>query len=55
MQNDSVHNAICDGKRADITTLKSRIPENENEALAKCFLPDILYFFESNGGWQEFE
>lgn len=35
--------------------LKSHIPENEMEALAKCFLPDILDFFESEEGRQEFE
>jgi len=35
--------------------LKSHIPENEIEALAKCFLPDILDFFESKEGRQEFE
>ncbi len=35
--------------------LKSHIPEDENEALAKCFLPDILDFFESEEGRQEFE
>ena len=35
--------------------LKSHIPEDEIEALAKCFLPDILEFFESEEGRQEFE
>ena len=35
--------------------LKSHIPEDEIEALAKCFLPDILHFFESKEGRQEFE
>lgn len=30
-------------------------PEDEIEALAKCFLPDILDFFESQDGSQEFE
>ena len=35
--------------------LKSHIPEDEIEALAKCFLPDILDFFESEEGRQEFE
>ena len=34
---------------------KSHIPEYEIEALAKCFLPDILDFFESEEGRQEFE
>ena len=37
------------------TILKSHIPEDEIEALAKCFLPDILDFFESEEGRQEFE
>lgn len=55
MQNDSVHNAICDGKRADITTLKSHIPEEGNEALVKCFLLDILDFLGSEEGRQEFK
>ncbi len=35
--------------------LKSHIPEDEIEALAKCFLPDILEFFESEEGRKEFE
>ena len=35
--------------------LQSHIPEDEIEALAKCFLPDILDFFESEEGRQEFE
>ena len=35
--------------------LKSHIPEDEIEALAKCFLLDILDFFESKEGRQEFE
>lgn len=34
---------------------KSHIPEDEIEALAKCFLPDILDFFESEEGRKEFE
>ena len=34
---------------------KSHMPEDEIEALAKCFLPDILDFFESEEGRQEFE
>ena len=35
--------------------LKSHMPEDEIEALAKCFLPDILDFFESEEGRKEFE
>ena len=35
--------------------LKYHIPEDEIEALTKCFLPDILDFFESEEGKQEFE
>ncbi len=42
------------GKNAKII-LKSHIPEDEIEALAKCFLPDILEFFESEEGRKEFE
>ncbi len=42
------------GKEVKII-LKSHIPEDEIEALAKCFLPDILDFFESEEGRQEFE
>jgi len=42
------------GKEVKII-LKSHIPEDEIEALAKCFLPDILHFFESKEGRQEFE
>ena len=30
--------------------LKSHMPEDESEASAKCFLPDILDFFESKEG-----
>lgn len=42
------------GKEVKIC-LKSHIPEDEIEALAKCFLPDILDFFESEEGRQEYE
>lgn len=42
------------GKEAKFI-LKSHIPEDEIEALAKCFLPDILDFFESEDGRKEFE
>ena len=42
------------GKEVKII-LKSHMPEDEIEALAKCFLPDILGFFESEEGRQEFE
>ena len=41
--------------RAIEIKLKSHIPENEIEALARCFLPYILEFFESEEGRQEFE
>ncbi len=41
--------------RAVKIILKSHIPEDEIEALAKCFLPYILDFFESEEGSQEFE
>ena len=42
------------GKEVKII-LKSHISEDEIEALAKCFLPDILDFFESEEGREEFE
>ncbi len=42
------------GKEVKIFLI-SHIPEDEIEALAKCFLPDILDFFESEEGRQEFE
>ena len=35
--------------------LKSELPEHEIEALAKCFLPDILEYFNSEEGKKEFE
>ena len=31
------------------------IPQHEIEALAHCLLPDILKFYESEEGQQEFE
>ncbi len=34
---------------------KSELPEREIEALAKCFLPDILDYFNSEEGKKEFE
>ncbi|WP_187138329.1 hypothetical protein [Clostridium merdae] len=38
-------------KKAKIT---SRIPEHEIEALARCLLPEILAFYESEEGKEEF-
>ena len=35
--------------------LKSELPEHEIEALAKCFLPDIIEYFNSEEGKKEFE
>lgn len=35
--------------------LMSELPEHEIEALAKCFLPDILDYFNSEEGKKEFE
>ena len=35
--------------------LMSELPEHEIEALAKCFLPDILDYFNSEEGQKEFE
>ncbi|MBE6673369.1 MAG: hypothetical protein E7599_07645 [Ruminococcaceae bacterium] len=34
---------------------KSELPEHEIDALAKCFLPDILDYFNSEEGGKEFE
>ena len=33
----------------------TRIPRHEIEALARCFLPDIQAFFESEEGKREYE
>ena len=41
-----------DGK---VVFVSNACPEDEIEALAKCFLPDILDFFESEEGRKEFE
>ena len=35
--------------------LQSGLPRHELEALARCLLPDILAFFESDEGRREFE
>lgn len=35
--------------------LKTDLPEHEIEPLAKCFLPDILDYFNSEEGKREFE
>lgn len=35
--------------------LMSELPDHEIEALAKCFLPDILDYFNSEEGKKEFE
>ena len=35
--------------------LMSELPEHEIEVLAKCFLPDILDYFNSEEGKKEFE
>lgn len=32
-----------------------KIPQHELEAIARCLLPDIISFFESEEGQQEFE
>ena len=32
----------------------TNIPQHEIEKLARCFLPDILAFYESEEGQQEF-
>ena len=33
----------------------TNIPEHEIESLARCLLPEILKFFESEDGKKEFE
>lgn len=38
-----------------MATEKWNIPEHELEALARCFLPDIQAFFESEEGRKEYE
>ena len=35
--------------------LKSDIPKSELESLARCFLPDIQAFFETEEGKKEYE
>lgn len=34
---------------------KIKIPQYEIEALARCFLPDILAFYESEEGQEELD
>jgi len=34
---------------------KNNIPKEELETIARCFLPDIVAFFESEEGKREFE
>lgn len=34
---------------------KSDIPKHELEKLARCFLPDIIAFFETEEGQREYE
>lgn len=38
-----------------MATEKWNIPKHELEALARCFLPDIQAFFESEEGRKEYE
>lgn len=38
-----------------MATEKWNIPKHELEALARCFLPDIQAFFESEEGRREYE
>lgn len=38
-----------------MATEKWNIPEHELESLARCFLPDIQAFFESEEGRKEYE
>ncbi len=35
--------------------LKTDIPDHEIESLARCFLPDIIEYFNSDEGKKEFE
>lgn len=34
---------------------KSNIPKEELETIARCFLPDIVAFFETDEGKREYE
>lgn len=38
-----------------MATSKCNIPKHELEALARCFIPDIQAFFESEEGRREYE
>lgn len=38
-----------------MTEKKIKIPQCEIEALARCFLPDILAFYESKESQKEFD
>ena len=37
------------------TTERFELPQSEIESLARCFLPNMLLFFESEEGQKEFE
>lgn len=37
-----------------MATNKWNIPEHEFESLARCFIPDIIAFYESEEGKEEF-
>ena len=54
MNNKSERGTLLIEKEVKIN-LKSDLPEHEIEALAKCFLPDILDYFNSEDGKKEFE
>ena len=41
------------GRRKKLVNNTS-IPQHEIEAIARCILPDILAFYESEGGQREF-
>jgi hypothetical protein len=38
-----------------MSSLENNISKEELESLARCFLPDIIAFFESEDGKREFE
>ena len=38
-----------------MATNKWNIPEHELESLARCFIPDIIAFYESEEGQKEYE
>ena len=42
-------------KSVDSKMVRSNIPDSEIEAIARCLMPTIMEFFESEDGRAEFE